>query len=156
MTASRAVAAACAAGHDCAPTVAGGKMEALSVTAAFQASADQVRCARDFAARMLDGWPTADDAVLCVSELATNAVLHSASRQAGGKFWVHLETFAGRLVSVQVRDQGGSWAYRSGRDSRLHGLDIVRHLAMDFGIDGDPQSGWIVWARLDVPESEGC
>jgi len=39
---------------------------ALAVTADFRASADQVRRARNFVGRLLDGWPVADDAVLCV------------------------------------------------------------------------------------------
>jgi hypothetical protein len=46
----------------------------------------------------LEGCPVADEVILCVSELATNAVLHTASGKGGqfevilqqGKSWVHV------------------------------------------------------------------
>jgi len=47
----------------------------------FHGRADQVRRVRAAVARYLDGCPAADDAVLVVSEIAANAVLHS---QSGG------------------------------------------------------------------------
>ena len=53
----------------------------------FPGRPDQVRQARRFVARALDGCPAADDAVLGVSELASNAVQHSRSGQ-GGRFQV--------------------------------------------------------------------
>lgn len=127
--------------------------EAIShsaVTAVFAASADQVRHARRFAEAVLAGWPAASDVVLVVSELATNAVVHSASG-GGGRFWVHLEAFPGEYVWIEVCDEGGPWTGRDGGDERPHGLDIVRELAADSGVDGDPRTGWIVWARLDLP-----
>jgi hypothetical protein len=49
----------------------------------FAGSHDQVRQARDFVARTVGASPAADDAVLLVSELATNAVTHTASGMAG-------------------------------------------------------------------------
>ena len=39
----------------------------------FPASPPQIREARRFLATILDGCPAADDALLCLSELATNA-----------------------------------------------------------------------------------
>jgi len=59
-------------------------LQALAVAAVFRGSRDQVRQARGFAARVLDGWPTVNDVVFCVSELAANAVVHSASGRPGG------------------------------------------------------------------------
>ncbi len=142
-----------AAGDGGSPAPMAQALRALAVTADFRASADQVRRARNFVSRLLDGWPVADDAVLCVSELASNSVLHSASGEAGGTFSVQLKTVPGEYVWVEVRDQGGSWVRRDQYDGRPHGLDIVGLLAADFGVDGDAQSGWIVWARLDLPGS---
>lgn len=129
----------------------GRPVRAVRVTAVFAASPDQVSQARYFAEAMLAGWPVADDIVLIVSELAANAVVHSASGDSG-QFWVHLETVPGRYVWVEVLDQGGQWVRRDHGDGRPHGLDIVARLATESGVDGDERSGWISWARLDLPE----
>ncbi|HUY51489.1 MAG TPA: ATP-binding protein [Streptosporangiaceae bacterium] len=47
----------------------------------FPAQPDQVRHARRFLAQVLDGCPAADDAILCLSELTSNALTHSNSRK---------------------------------------------------------------------------
>lgn len=125
---------------------------ALRVTAVFDAATDQVRHARHFAQAMLADWPVASDAAMIVSELAANAALHSAS-QGEGKFWVHLEAYPGQFAWVEVRDQGGPWVRRNHRDGRPHGLDIIGKLAADWGVDGDARTGWITWARLDLPSA---
>ena len=49
-------------------------------TGVYLGRADQVQHARRAVARHLAGCPAADDAVLVVSELASNAIVHSASR----------------------------------------------------------------------------
>ena len=85
--------------------------------------------------------------MLCVSELATNAVLHSASRNPGGTFTVRTSVFDDHVL-IEVEDNGGTWDERPHRDSRSHGLDIVRELAADCGKDGSPLTGWVAWARL--------
>ena len=85
--------------------------------------------------------------MLCVSELATNAVLHSASRNPGGTFTVRAAIADGH-VQVEVEDDGGRWEERPHLDSRPHGLDIVRELASDCGRDGSLLTGWVAWARL--------
>lgn len=109
---------------------------------------DQVQVARAFIATILSTCPAASDAVFCVSELATNAVLHSASRNPGGTFTVRA-SISGDYVRVEVEDNGGTWEEHSQRDSRSHGLDIVRELAADCGRDGGPLTGWVAWARLE-------
>lgn len=54
-----------------------------------------------------DGHPAADTAMLLVSELVTNSVMHSRSRRPGGT--VTVAVCAGsRSVLIQVRDDGGS------------------------------------------------
>jgi serine/threonine-protein kinase RsbW len=119
----------------------------------FPARPEQVGRARRFLAAALDGCPAADDALLCLSELASNSVLHSASRRPGGAFRVRVEIRQGDYVRIEVSDEGGPWDERPGADGRVHGLGIVRALAAASGTDGDPATGWIAWARLDWP---GC
>ena len=58
---------------------------------AFPARPEQVAEARQFVRGLLGGCPVADDAVLCVSELAGNCVTHSASGQLGAVFTVRAE-----------------------------------------------------------------
>jgi Histidine kinase-like ATPase domain len=115
----------------------------------FPAGPDQVREARRFLSAVLAGCPLADDAVLCVSELASNSVLHSDSRKPGGTFTVRVAAYEGDYVYVEVGDNGGPWQEHAPRDGRPHGLDIVNTLAADCGRDGDASAGWVVWARLD-------
>jgi Histidine kinase-like ATPase domain len=108
---------------------------------------DQVRVARAFLATVLAGCPAADDAILCLSELASNSVLHSASRHEGGTFTIRAEMHSD-YARIEVTDDGGPWNEHPRRDGYPHGLDIVRALAADCGIDGDPHTGWTVWARF--------
>jgi two-component sensor histidine kinase len=89
--------------------------------------------------------------VLCLSELAGNSVLHSASRRPGGAFTVHVEIRRRDYVRIEVRDQGGPWDEHPCADGRAHGLAIVRALADESGIDGDALTGWIAWAKLAWP-----
>jgi hypothetical protein len=120
-------------------------------TREFPARPEQVGHARKFLALALEGCPIADDAVLCLSELAGNSVLHSASRTPGGAFTVLIEIRQVDFVRVEVRDEGGPWNELPCEDGRPHGLAIVRALATDSGTGGDALTGWIAWARLDWP-----
>jgi serine/threonine-protein kinase RsbW len=115
----------------------------------FPARPDQVREARRFLASILHGSPLTDDAVLCLDELASNAVLHSNSSKASGTFTARVEVFSD-YVWIEVEDDGGLWQEHAHHDGRPHGLDIIRALAADWGVDGDPLTGWTVWARLPV------
>jgi Histidine kinase-like ATPase domain len=117
------------------------------VFAAIPASVGE---ARRFVAGILDGCPVADDAVLCISELATNSVLHSNSAQAGGTFTVHAEICHGDYLWIEVEDSGGPWDTYPHDNDRPHGLAIVAALASDWGIDGDYRAR-VVWARFDWP-----
>ena len=117
-------------------------------TREFAAVPEQVGQARGFLAGALGGCPAAHDVVLCLSELAGNSVLHSASRRSGGMFTVRAEIREGDYVRIEVRDEGGAWNERPGPDLHAHGLAIVRALADESGVDGDALTGWIAWARL--------
>jgi anti-sigma regulatory factor (Ser/Thr protein kinase) len=64
-----------------------------------------VRNARAFTRQALSGLPVADDAALVVSELVANAVLHSASGDAGGRVQVEVCAWQGHAF-VAVTDEG--------------------------------------------------
>lgn len=117
----------------------------------FPARPEQVREARKFLSDVLARSPVADDAVLCISELASNSILHSNSSKVGGTFTVRAAVSEGHYVHVEVEDNGGPWQEPAHDDGRPHGLDIVRALAGDYGRDGDALTGWVVWAWLDWP-----
>jgi len=97
--------------------------------------------------RLLDGCPVADDVILCVSELATNAATHSDSRKSGGTFTVRTESRPGADVRIEVEDNGGPWISAAPDPSHGRGLGIVRALADDWGITTTP-AGRAVWARI--------
>lgn len=92
------------------------------------------------------------DIILCASELATNAAVHSRSRLPGAQFTVRIEIHPGDYTWIEVEDEGGPWTEATPDLTRGHGLDIIRAIASDNGIDGDCTSR-AVWARLDWPES---
>jgi serine/threonine-protein kinase RsbW len=97
--------------------------------------------------RLLDGCPVADDVILCVSELATNAAVHSNSRRSGGTFTVRAESCPGADVRIEVEDAGGPWVAPAPDPAHGRGLGIVRALADDWGITTTP-AGRAVWARI--------
>lgn len=100
---------------------------------------------------VLDDCPRADDVILCASELAANAALHSRSRMPGGTFTVRAAVSSGHCARIEVQDNGGPWNQGMIDPTRHHGLDIVRAVADEWGIDGDHTSRTI-WARFDCPE----
>lgn len=123
----------------------------LAWSRTFPADPAQVPQARRFLSAILDGSPAADDAVLCLSEIATNATLHSDSRKPGGQFTVRAQIHDGRL-RVEVCDEGGPWTQpvrsRGGQNGR--GLLIVAALAAGWGRAGDSESGWRIWFEMNV------
>jgi anti-sigma regulatory factor (Ser/Thr protein kinase) len=114
----------------------------------FPAAAAQVRETRRFLAGILADLPEADEAVLCLSELTTNAAVHSRSR-AGGHYTVRVELHSQHL-RVSVRDQGGPWTPPGdGDEHHGRGLLIVSRLATSWGRDGQSTDGWTVWFEMD-------
>lgn len=116
-------------------------------TGTYPAEPGQVRVARAALAGWLGQWPLADEAVLVVSEFATNAVLHSSSGK-GGAFTLRAEVQNGR-IRIEVEDAGGLWRGEVRDDGRPHGFDVVAALvgAGNWGIDGD-DGGRVAWAWL--------
>ena len=122
----------------------------------FPGEAAQVGEVRRFVAEFVNGgWPDADEPVLLASELATNAVVHSASGRPGGKFTVRVVLRVREYVWIEVQDQGGAWAERADDGEHGRGLGIVAALAEEWGRDGTALAGWIVWARLTWPHDPG-
>ncbi|MFC4062274.1 ATP-binding protein [Planomonospora corallina] len=116
----------------------------------FLGSTASVREARRFVTTFLSGWPVAETAELIVSELATNAVRHSASGRFGGRFLVTLQAGQDRLW-LGVLDEGGpsSPVLRPDGpdDEGGRGLLLVSVLADSWGVHGD-EHGRTVWAVL--------
>lgn len=93
----------------------------------------------------------ADDVILCASELAANAAVHSRSRLPGGIFTVRVVISSGQCAQIEVVDDGGPWTPALRDASEHHGLDIVRALATEWGINDD-HIARTVWARFDWPD----
>ena len=112
---------------------------------------DQVRQARGLVVKALgDLHPRLDDAVLMTSELVTNAIVHTNSRQAGGSVIVTiLESADG--VRVEVADSGSDVTTPVVRSEVYaadgHGLFLVQNLADQWGYLRE-ESGTTVWFWL--------
>ena len=134
------------------PAAAGTLTAALSCTwsRTFPATPEHVRQARVFLASLLGDSPAAPDALVCLSELATNSVQHSRSRRPGGQFTVRATMHQGRL-RTEVEDEAGPWEPPSHRDGqRGRGLLIVGCLADQGGITASATTR-VVWFEIDQP-----
>ena len=103
----------------------------------YPGSPEQISAVRADLRPLLRGCPMADDVILCASELAANAAIHSHSRLPGGTFTVRAKISPGDYAWIEVEDNGGPWTPAVRDPSQHHGLDIVRALASECGIDGD-------------------
>ncbi|HUX46095.1 MAG TPA: ATP-binding protein [Terracidiphilus sp.] len=122
--------------------------DTTQATRTYPGVADQIAAVRADLRGLLAGCPVADDVILCTSELAANAALHSNSRVPGAYFTVHAEIHPGDYVWIEVEDSGGPWTEAVPDPTRGHGLDIIRSPASDWGIDGARISR-VGWARID-------
>lgn len=117
---------------------------------AFPATTKHIRESRQFLAGLLAGHPAADDAILGLSELATNATLHSRSREPDGSFLVRVER-RGNHIRVEVTDQGGPWRQHAPADDQTgRGLLVVTRLAQRWGRTGDEHTGWTMWFEIEA------
>jgi anti-sigma regulatory factor (Ser/Thr protein kinase) len=117
----------------------------------YPAHPRHVRDARHAVGRFLVGCTAVDDTLLICSELATNALLHSRSRD-DGEFILRVEVYRD-YIRVECEDAGGSWLARPD-DGRPHGLDVVHGLCGEggWGVE-EPSSGRagrLVWAQLEL------
>jgi len=115
---------------------------------AFPGVTHEVPAARCFARTEFGDHPAATDAVLVVSELCANAVMHTSSGQRGGIFLVHLTTLSRSQVAVLVTDEGSRHEPRlkpvgaTGESGR--GLAVVTALADLFIPFGGPSGRTIL------------
>lgn len=137
--------------HGMASRTAASRSAARPLRREFRGEPGQLPLARDFVRRYLADRACCSEAVqdilVCTSELATNAVLHSRSGLPGEHFSVEVASYAGQWVRVTVEDSGGPWAERGPGDPYAEsgrGLHIVSALSADMGITGDA-SGRMVW-----------
>ena len=114
----------------------------------YPGGTEHVRAVRADLRVVLQECPRADDVILCASELAANAAMHSRSRLLGGTFIVRATLSTDLYARIEVQDDGGPWNQGMIDPTRHHGLDIVRAFADEWGINGDYTSRTI-WARFN-------
>ncbi len=115
-------------------------------------AADNARRMRERNGGLLADHPVAHDAVMCLSELAANAIRHSRSARPGGTFQIRLRR-AGAAIRVEVTDQGGPWGSPPHDPERGRGLLVVRAIASrcDIVLTGhrDNPDQRTVWYEID-------
>ncbi|MEU1630152.1 ATP-binding protein [Streptomyces sp. NPDC020096] len=111
-----------------------------------------VPAAREFARQALRDWGIrhrADEVLLCVSELATNALLHGVPPGRGFQLFLRLYARDG-LLRVEVHDSGDGHPRISdagAQDETGRGLRLVDALADKWGV-GERVPGKIVWCEF--------
>jgi anti-sigma regulatory factor (Ser/Thr protein kinase) len=120
---------------------------------AFPGAPQQVRAARMFATSLLAGSPFCDDAVLVISELFTNAIVHTDSGKPGGLVIVQISRWL-LGVRIAVTDQGSARqpairAARPGQHPAEHGRGLQLVTCTAEHLDWhDDASGRTVYATL--------
>ena len=132
------------------PAAAAASPDLCASAATYPGRPEHVRKIRAAARGLLAGCPAADEVILCLSELAANAVLHSDSRRPGGTFTVRIESSPGAHIRIEVEDDGGPWRATAPDPGSGRGLDIIRVLAAEWGVAAST-AGRTVWARFNWP-----
>ncbi|MGW3414926.1 ATP-binding protein [Streptomyces sp. NPDC000888] len=127
----------------------------------FDGQSGVVPLARDFARQALYAWSwlpaatadrraAAEDVLLVVSELVTNACLHAEGPE---ELRIACDN---KVLRVEVSDRGAGQPaprtpHRAGRPGG-HGMFIVQRLCLDWGVVRTPGGvGKTVWAELGAP-----
>lgn len=122
---------------------------------AFPGEARQLQEVRRYVGGLLADYPDRDAVITCVTELASNAIMHTRSGN-GGTFVVHLQRSTNEL-RIAVADAGAPTqpAIRVAQTENLleggRGLAIVAALSEQMGVEGDAR-GRTVWAEFRWPE----
>lgn len=131
-------------------TPAASKLVATVYHETIPARTASVPAARQHIASLLGALPFKDDALLCFSEILANAVLHSNSRESGGKVRISASIQAGHF-RAEITDQGGTWkAATDANDDSGRGLRIVQALSSQWGVTGN-QTERTVWFSIYQP-----
>lgn len=127
----------------------------------FEGQSGVVPLARDFARQALYEWgwlpadsadqrAAAEDVLLVVSELVTNACLHA---EGPDELWLSSDK---KVLRIEVSDRGAGQPaprtpHRAGRPGG-HGMFIVQRLCLDWGVIRTAGvAGKTVWAELQAP-----
>lgn len=147
----------------------GGSGWPCGVCRVFVGVPEQVCWVRDFVARQLArrGCPkeAAEEIILCVVELVTNALRHTRScrgfggtRPGDGRFLVSVDVdVAGSRVRVEVADAGPAEDFARGHEHEVsggRGLWVVASLADAMGREGNESLGR-TWFTYSWPSSRG-
>ncbi|QIY96338.1 ATP-binding protein [Streptomyces sp. S1D4-11] len=141
------------------PAVPSGGRQARRLS--FDGESGVVPLARDFARQALHAWgwlpaasadqrAAAEDVLLVVSELVTNACLHA---EGPDELRIACDN---KVLRVEVSDRGAGQPaprtpHRAGRPGG-HGMFIVQRLCLDWGVVRTPGvTGKTVWAELGAP-----
>ncbi|WP_310723976.1 ATP-binding protein [Streptomyces sp. N2A] len=124
-------------------------------TAFYRRERHSVSLAREFTRTALADWDLkqrAEDIVLCVSELATNALLHGVPPGRGYRLWLSLPEAATGTLRIEVHDSGGGepcvpTAAVTGDAEAGRGLLLVAALADAWGV-GERVPGKVVWCEF--------
>ncbi|MEG3626884.1 ATP-binding protein [Streptomyces poriticola] len=128
----------------------------------FRRERRSVPAARAFAWVTLADWEAcgrADDVLLCVSELATNALVHGVPPGRG--FLLKVIGYGDGCVRIEVHDSGGgvpavpSSAPGSEPGEGGRGLVLVSELSDKWGV-GERSPGKVVWCEFEGRRWEGA
>ncbi|MEU6714175.1 ATP-binding protein [Nonomuraea sp. NPDC046802] len=104
------------------------------------------------------GHRNVDNVKLVISELVSNAVMHSRSAQPGGQVTVMVTEIGDALARVEVTDEGPIIVPRprvpSDGDCCGRGLHIVEELSARWGVRLESLAWKTMWA--EVPTTEGA
>jgi anti-sigma regulatory factor (Ser/Thr protein kinase) len=117
---------------------------------------ESVRVSRELARAAAGDDGQAEAAALCVSELVTNALVHSRSGLPGGTVTVHIEELPGtRALRIAVHDDGALALAPARAETGLpgaaecgYGLGIVAAIATEWGTGQDADGRPVTWCVI--------
>ncbi|MFI6345220.1 ATP-binding protein [Streptomyces sp. NPDC050560] len=115
----------------------------------FDARHQSVRKAREFATRVLDDWDLTsrtEDIRQCVSELATNAVVHGTARGHGFLVRLDIDDDCVRLEVHDSRRQQPTVREPAATDISGRGLTLVATLSDEWGVRDRTPLGKVIWS----------